>query len=59
METYVNGKETDYFSGMSVLEEVRPLGMTGRVGRWIVELAEEFRTQQLEFDPLLDFPRDI
>lgn len=59
MDTYFNGKETDYLSGMAVLEEVRPLGVTGRVNRWFEELAEEMRTQRLDFDPLLDFPRDI
>ena len=59
MDTYINIKESDYLNTISVSEDVRPLGIGGRIGRWFEELEEEFRTQRLEFDPLIDFPRDI
>ena len=59
MDSYVNGKETDYLSTISLLEEVRPVGIAARVGRWFAELEEEFADQRFEYDPLLDFPRDI
>ena len=59
MDTYGYGKDTDYLSTISLLEEARPLGISGRVGRWFEELEEEFRSERYEYDPLVDFPRDI
>jgi hypothetical protein len=59
MDTYINAKDTDYLNGITVCEDARPLGIGERIGRWFEELEEEFRTQRIEFDPMIDFPRDI
>ena len=59
MDITVDTKDNDYLSTISLLEEVRPQGMTGRIGRWFQELEEEFRNQRTEYDPFIDFPRDI
>lgn len=59
MEITVNTKNNDCMNSVSLLEEVRPQGLLGRAGRWFQELEEEFKNQRMEFDPLIDFPRDI
>jgi hypothetical protein len=59
MEFTVNAKDTDYLSTISLLEDVRTRGMTGRGGRWDEEREEDLRIQRLEFDSLFDQSEDM
>ena len=59
MDISFSTNEHDYLSTVSLLEEAKPRGIVGHLGRWIEELEEEFRSERSGYEPLFDFPRDM
>ena len=59
MDISINTNDHDYLGTVSLLEEAKPRGIVGRVGRWMEDIEEEFRTERAGYEPLFDFPRDM
>jgi hypothetical protein len=41
------------------IETARPTSMMERFGLWVGSLVEELESADIEFDPMIDYPRDI
>ena len=59
MEISFSSSEHDYLSTVSLLEDAKPRGIVGHIGRWLEELQDEFRGESSGYEPLFDFPRDM